>query len=275
MTAPIPNLSSLPLKSHHDIVEDAPNGVYCLDCIEDLSTCSSSIIIVRDVISFCKEDTQELENFMSNENNVPQTLNQWGRYLLRRQATFGAAYNFGQSNVTIPYPVDSWPQAVQIALRTAKSMAAELGINPELHNGVHANWYPSGRSGVDPHSDQETDMVKGMPIFSFTLLAGDIVPRNFSIYRPPNAAEIESQQNEHEQKQSQHKINTAKKATKEKDFKPELILLYNIRLGHGDVLIMQGDMQTYYKHAVNRDMRKAFSNARRLNLTVRAFQQTE
>ena len=87
MTAPIPNLSSLPLKSHHDIVEDAPNGVYCLDCIEDLSTCSSSIIIVRDVISFCKEDTQELENFMSNENNVPQTLNQWGRYLLRRQAT--------------------------------------------------------------------------------------------------------------------------------------------------------------------------------------------
>ena len=275
MTAPIPNLSNLPLKPHHDIVEDAPNGVYCLERIEDLSRCRSSIIIVRNVISFSEEVTQELENFMSNEDNVPQTLNQWGRYLLRRQATFGAAYNFGQSNVTIPYPVNSWPQAVQLALTTAKSMAAELGINPELYNGVHANWYPNGRSGVDPHSDKETDMVKGMPIFSFTLLAGNIVPRNFSIYRPPNAAEIESQQNEHEQKQSRHKISTAKKATKEKDFKPEPILLYNIRLGHGDVLIMQGDMQTYYKHAIAKDSRKALLNARRLNLTVRAFQQTQ
>ena len=212
---------------------------------------------------------------MSNETNVPRTRTPWGLYLLRRQATFGAAYNFGQSNATIPYPVESWPQAVQLALRTAKGMALQLGINPELYNGVHANWYPSGRSGVEPHSDEETEMVKGMPIFSFTLLAGDIVPRNFSILRAPNAAEIESQKNEHEKKRSQSKAKLAKKATKEKDFKPEPILLYNIKLGHADVLIMQGDMQTYYKHAIAKDSRKALLNARRLNLTVRAFQQTQ
>ena len=35
---------------------------------------------------------------------------------------------------------------------------------------------------------------------------------------------------------------------------------------------MQGKMQSYYLHSVAKDSRKALANARRLNLTVRAFQ---
>jgi hypothetical protein len=161
-------------------------------------------------------------------------------------------------------------------------MAEQLGVNPSFYNAVHANWYPSGNAGVDAHSDRETQMVKGLPIISFTLLAGDIVPRNFSILRDPNAAEVESQRSEFERKREERYRKFVQKAAEtgkppparpKTPFSAKAILLYDVRLGHGDVLIMQGAMQTYYKHSVEKDGRKALANARRLNLTVRAFKE--
>lgn len=283
MAGSLPDLSKLVLNEHSAIIENATDGEYCLDRVEHLWECRSKIVVVRNAVLFSPEMTQELEEFMSNETNVPKTKTRYNKFVLRRQATFGAAYNFGQDNATIPYPVESWPQAVQLALQTAKEVATQLQIDPELYNAVHANWYPNGKSGVDPHSDKETEMVKGKPIISFTLLAGNIVPRNFSILRPPNAAEIESQQNNFEQKQNKYYTKREKKAVElnrpppphpKTSFKPEPVLLYNVKLGHGDMLIMKGDMQTYYLHSVPKDTRKELQHARRLNLTVRAFQQT-
>ena len=57
-------------------------------------------------------------------------------------------------------------------------------------------------------------------------------------------------------------------------FSPSPIHLYDVKLNHGDILIMKGDMQTNYLHSVKKETRKALANARRMNLTVRAFQQT-
>lgn len=280
--ATLPDLSALNFNPHTAISDDATDGVYCLDRINDLKDCRSSIVIVRSAMPFSQHATQELEAYMADETKVRKTKTQYGTYLLRRQATFGAAYDFGQQNTTIPYPIESWPEAVQIALRTAKAMAAQLGVDASLYNAVHANWYPNGNAGVDPHGDKETDMVKGNPIVSFTLLAGDIVPRNFSILRKPNAAEIESQRSDFEYKRKERYGKLVQKAVKsgkpppvrpKTPFSAQPILLYDVKLGHGDVLIMQGDMQTYYLHSIAKDTRKALANARRLNLTVRAFKE--
>jgi alkylated DNA repair dioxygenase AlkB len=279
----LPDLSSLTLNPHTDISEDAPDGVYCLDHVNDLKDCNSSIVIVRNAMPFSQQATQELEAYMADETKVEKTKTMYGGYLLRRQATFGANYNFGQQATTIPYPVESWPEAVQTALRTAKTMAEQLGVDPSVYNAVHANWYPNGNAGVDAHADSEGDMVKGNPIFSFTLLAGDIVPRNFSILRKPNAAEIESQRTDFEHKREERYLKLVQKATEagkppptrpKTPFSSQPILLHNVKLGHGDVLIMQGGMQTYYLHSVAKDARKALANARRINLTVRAFKKT-
>ena len=85
-------------------------------------------------------------------------------------------------------------------------------------------------------------MLAGMPIFSFTFLNGDRQPRPFSIYHPP----------------------------KTPGNKPEKVA--DVVLGDGDLLIMQGSMQRWFLHGVESTTAKRFQNARRLNLTVRAFQ---
>lgn len=283
MAGALPNLSTLTLNPHSAIAEDALDGVYCLDSIADLKDCKSSIVVVRNAVPFTPQETKELEEFMSDESKVRKTKTQYGTHLLRRQATFGAAYDFGQENTIVPYPVDGWPAAVQTALRVARAMVGQLGVDPALYNAVHANWYPSGNAGVDAHSDKESEMVAGNPIVSFTLLAGDVVPRNFSILRKANASEVESQRADFERKRDERYGKLVQKAAEagkppppppKTPFSAQPVLLHNIRLGHGDVLIMQGDMQKSYLHAIAKDARKALADARRLNLTVRAFKTT-
>lgn len=276
----LPDLSKLTLNPYNKLYEDAKDGVYCLDRLEDLAGCKSSIIIVRNAVPFSREETLELDEFLSKR---PRTLNRYGTYNNRIQTTFGAVYDFGQETSTVPYPVESWPKAVQIALQTAQKMVAQLGIDKNLYNAVHANLYPSGKAGVDAHSDKEDDMIAGLPIISFTLLSGNIVPRNFSILRSPNAAEVESQRSEFERKREERYQKLAQKAKDagkppppraKTPFSPSPIKLYDIKLKHGDVILMQGEMQKHFLHSVATDPRKALENAHRINLTVRAFKET-
>ena len=121
-----------------------------------------------------------------------------------------------------------------------------------------------------------------MPIMSFTLLAGDQMARSFSILRKPNSEEQESQRTDFEQKRKKsynQKLQNAIKKGKppplypKTPFTPAPILLYEVKLGHGDVLIMQGDMQSNYLHAIKKT--PSLTDSRRLNLTVRAFQETK
>lgn len=127
------------------------------------------------------------------------------------------------------------------ALALAHEVASVKGIAKAYYNGVHVNLYPSGKAGVQPHADDEPNLLEGLPIVSFTLLAGVRIARPFSIYPPP----------------------TKKGAPPQK--------VADVLLGHGDAVVMQGKMQQAFLHGVEPTARAAFRDARRLNLTVRAF----
>lgn len=162
----------------------------------------------------------------------------------RRQATFGPNYNFGQVNTVIEDRAQ-WPTLVTQCLDYARQLAEQKGIASELYNGVHVNLYESGKAGVGQHSDGEPAMLAGLPIFSFTFLNGDRQPRPFSIYHTPQR----------------------------KGDKP--VKVADVILKDGDLLIMQGSMQSWFEHGVKSTTAKHFQRARRLNLTVRAFQPVE
>jgi alkylated DNA repair dioxygenase AlkB len=242
---------------------DAPSGVYCLD-----DACQSSVVLKRGALPSTPEDINALETFMSDDLLVLPTPNTMGGYenpdmpitaatptwklakdqdgnvhrlwktrVRRKQATFGAKYDFGQSNTTIALD-DRSPSLVRDCLTYAKGLAKERGLPHEQYNGVHVNLYSDGKAGVAKHFDKEADMVQGYPIFSFTYLGvTNPQPRSFSIYK-------------------NDKLKTK---------------IADVLLHSGDLLIMQGDMQQYFLHGVEATTKKQFENARRLNLTVRAF----
>ena len=278
-----PSLAALSLRPHprRELQPNAPSGLYCLDMEGEVEPCDSSIIIIRNALNASPADVQELDDFMSDEARVATTPNTMGGFeknsdgsfvepnastpawrihrdpksgalsgklwksaVGRKQATFGAVYNFGQAN-TIIQDRTQWPQLVTQCLEYAQELAEQKGIARELYNGVHVNLYPSGNAGVMPHSDEEPAMVKGLPIFSFTALNGDLHPRSFSIYHPPASSAA----------------------------KPQKVA--DVMLGNGDLLIMQGSMQKWFLHGVEKTSAKRFAAARRLNLTVRAFNPPE
>lgn len=248
---PLPNLAALTLRPRVQLTPDAPDGVYCLDATDDVSKCESSIVVVRKALPLSPEETRDLEAFMADDARVPRTRNPMNAntFVLRKQCTFGAAYHFGQQNEPISGPATEWPVAVQKALAMTQDLAAQRGLSRSLYNGVHTNYYPHGGAGVAPHFDSETDLVRGLPIYSFTLLTGTKKPRPFSIYLP--------------------------KQPGQKD--PEKIA--DIVLDHGDLVVMQGNMQDRnrgFSHGVPAAKPpKEYKNARRINMTVRAFRQPE
>ena len=159
------------------------------------------------------------------------------QFLLRRQATFGIKYKFGSqtSQAFLDPEQELWPVAVQLALEDARLRSSA----PETLGAVHVNWYPDGKAGVGAHKDDESIFIKNMPIYSYTLLSDPTRPRGFQIYRDSSA----------DPKQA----------------------LYDVSLGHGDLLVMAGNMQDRYKHGVKSTTAKRFSELRRVNLTVRSI----
>lgn len=215
---------------------DAGDGVYCLDNIKD---CRSKIAILRGKFTASDKDTMALRDFMRDDEKVPRTRLFYGNFVLRKQTTFGAEYNFGQQNSH--HAIDEkTPRVVKDALITAKEIAVENNLDASKYNGVHVNYYPNGKSGVEAHKDAEDSLDLSMPIISITLLAGSKIPRDFSIYEKPVDGE-----------------------------KP--VKIADIELRHGDVVIMAGEMQDHFLHGIEKTSRQAFKDAERLNLTIRAF----
>ena len=283
----IPNLSALSMNSRALLKSNphAPNGVYCLDDIADLAECKSSIIIVRQALQIGVDVTQDdidaLDRFMADDNHVKPTPNAMGGFhkeeavenedgsytlatqpvaswqlqrdkegrptgkvyrsrIHRKQATFGAEYDFGQVNTSIMDP-ELWPRVVKVCLALTKRMSYDKGISGELYNAVHASYYGSAQAWLAPHWDKEDALMKGMPIYSFTFLSGVVKPRPFSIYHPGR------------NKQTPEKV-------------------ADVILDNGDLLVMQGSMQDWYLHGVEKPKPASeFQDARRINLTVRAF----
>lgn len=221
------------------LTPDAPDGHYCLD-----AACESSLLLFRGLLPATQADTDALDDFMSDDARVPRTPNVFNpnTFLHRKQATFGAVYAFSrQANGHVPGPPSAWPRVVADALAMARAIASVNGIATTCYNGVHVNLYPCGAAGVQPHADDEPHLLPGLPIVSCTLLAGVRRARPFGIYLP-----------------------TPKRGTP-----PNQVA--EVLLDHGDVVVMQGKMQQAFLHGVAPTRRAAFRHARRINLTVRAF----
>ena len=55
------DLKELKRNNRADLIPDAPDGVYCLDNISDLSQCKSEVIIVRNALNVTEEEIAEIE----------------------------------------------------------------------------------------------------------------------------------------------------------------------------------------------------------------------
>lgn len=245
----LPALDKLTMKPRDKLTSEAEDGIYCLDQPGDIVPCDSSIVILRNVLNVTQAETQVLKEYMEDDRLVPPTKNPCNanHNLRRKQATFGAAYKFGrQTSTHVPGDPLMWPAAVQKALKMSQVFVEKRGIAHQVYNVVHVNYYPDGKAGVLPHADDEPELIKGLPIFSYTLLPGDKachMRRNFVIYT--------TRQN-------------GKKIVADQE-------IASVALGHNDLAVMQGSMQQHFFHGVPTTASKAYSDADRLNLTVRAF----
>lgn len=277
----LPNLSALTLKPREQLTRQASDGIYCVDAIdasqrgfkiEQLSDCKSSVILVRNALGVSDEEAQELDDFLNDDNVVPPTVNprnaKW--FIGRKQATFGASYRFSGQKVPSFADEEKWPRAVKKALTYTKRVVQQLGHDPDIFNGVHTNLYKSGDIAIAEHQDEEKDMVKGLPILSYTLLTGERKPRDFVISLRETPEEYEARKRERDEK---NRLLGKPPATSA--LKISYHEIATIQLRHNDLLIMQGNMQskeTGYFHSVpEAKPTKEYKNARRLNMTVRAF----
>lgn len=163
-----------------------------------------------------------------------------GQFLGRKEASFlppGCEYSFsGQSRN--PNPDGPRPELVKIALEDAKSRL--LPEYREMLNLVVLNYYPLGKHAIGRHADDEKELVKGFPIFSYTWYETPDLARRMQVYQKLSGK-----------------------------------CVANILLGHGDLLVMAGDMQDRYQHGLNGIDTNAFKSAEkpgRVNLTIRAYQ---
>jgi len=139
----------------------------------------------------------------------------------RFQQTYGKSYKFrGMERKALPMPEIIEKYIDYCRLRS-----------PSL-NGTLVNWYPNGDYYIGAHRDNESDLIKGSEIFSFSFGASD---RKFIL------TEI---------------------ATKKKT---------EIKMPHGTLLIMGGRCQETHKHEVPKSGKTNFSNEMRINLTFRSF----
>ncbi len=279
----LPNLSNLSTrKLPQPPAPSLDEGIHRLDD-------KSSFTYVKKAVRVEPQDVATFANFMIEKvAPTPNPMNP-STFIKRRQATFQPTnvmnYAFsGQTMQTVGGGPPDWERKtgstiLTIVLKDAQKRAETAGLNKQLYNAVHANYYPDGKAGVALHKDDEDHMVAGMPIFSYTFLVGHKNARMFVIARDPTLAEQESQRSDYERKKAeraqQASISGAPTKLDKSKFKPDPIILYKIPLGDGDLVIMQGEMQKHYTHGLPAENRKEFANAPRINLTVRAFKPTE
>ena len=192
------------------------------------------------VLSVTDAGFRELHSFMKDCVAPTPNPRNPSTYLRRKQCTFTtpgtAAYTFaGQFNQHFCTVVSEWPTAVRDALTYVRTMP-EHAEDKYFYTAVHVNIYEDGGVGVNPHQDNETNMVQDKPIYSFTLLEDPSTPRDFQIYD----------------------TNKSK--------------LVAVPLGHRDLLVMKPGMQSRFFHGIEK-VRPFKRFKPRINLTVRAVKE--
>ncbi len=145
----------------------------------------------------------------------------------RFQRLYGAAtYKF--SGITLPTESVIHP-LVQKCLDWVHTNFSDFKT---FYNGALVNFYENGDDYIGPHSDDEKDLIKDLPIFSFSFGS----TRTFRVKVKNNNEDI-------------------------------WISQLNLNVFNGSVIAMCGEMQTEFKHEVP----KQSDSDRRINITVRAF----
>lgn len=234
----LPDLHSLPTYPRKDIRPGGvPNGVYCLDTNAQLDPCESSIVYQRNAIPAFPGEFEEAAEFMRTKVRNDSFM---GNAIPRKQCTFGVVQ---YKNYQLVPDSASWPTLVHRVRAATVDFARQLGVpRPEEYTGVHANYYPDQFAGVQKHSDNEIQLDPDAPIFSYTYIHDNSVEgaREFTIWRMSKGADhIEGKGR-----------------------------LVDITLYSGDLLVMQGDMQKFFDHSIEK---KTTSVHARLNFTVRKF----
>lgn len=284
----LPNLSRLKRMEVDALTDSADgdgyaipeDGLYCLDALraqkgydgtvsvrepEELDSCNSSLILLRQAIHTDENEHAGAFEFMQSDK-VPKTRNVYNKntFLLRKQITFGATY---KNYTSKPLDDDDTPELVNHVLQYTKDLIRNNpnyfhwppGVTANHYNAVHCNYYPCGKSGVAVHQDAESEMIAGMPIFSYTFLAKIDASSNVEVC--PREFEITT-------KHGEQKYTAGGRPTTV--YTPHRVA--GVTLTDGDLLIMQGGVQKEWFHRVTEGKPPALhKNTRRINMTVRAF----
>jgi len=234
----LPDLRQLPLRPRKEVRPNGvDSGVYCLDTQEKLKPCESSIIYQRNALPALPDEFDAAAKFMREQVRDDSFM---GNLVPRKQCTFGPVKYKSYQLVS---DRNTWPKLVSRVLDATVEFARQLGVeSPEDYNAVHANFYPDGDASVQKHADDELVLVPDAPIFSYTYIenAASDGAREFTIWRMPKGADhIEGKGR-----------------------------LADITLYSGDLLVMQGEMQKYFQHSVEKKVTPVHP---RLNFTVRKF----
>jgi len=163
-----------------------------------------------------------------------------------------------------------WPPLVEKAKRDIEAAIVEANVLPHActFNVVLMNWYEHGRHHVGWHSDSETDLVPNSPIASLSL--GH--PRRFQLRH----------RQESELGKTKDEIMAKIKAGEEVSAEEQKILEYavgknkemnmELTLRHGDLLVMSGTLQKFWRHRVKQEQKNAVSP--RICFTFRAVYDT-
>jgi len=166
--------------------------------------------------------------------------NRWSRfYNVSGSGGYGYSNIQGQSarRIHSDGPVDRFLRMTQQLMmgqaaggHTAAATAAAASARVPQHNSVLVNWYLPSHT-IGSHSDDESQCVADTPIFSYSLGG----TRRF-VFHPKRGGNA----------------------------------VLDVRLQNGDLFVMGGTMQQFFKHSVPK-LRKNESSSDRINLTVRAF----
>ena len=248
----LPNLSNLlrnPLpRNRLRRTEERPehqSGLYCLDRPDEVpEECRSRVLLWRGVLPAKDGEFEELSRFMMGVRQDTCM----GCDVPRKQCTFGPVKYKTYEHITPEMCV--WPKLVTRVLEATRQIAARMDVpDPEGYTGVHVNYYADENSSVSMHADDEEQLVVGALIFSYTYIENDdnSLARDFKIAV-----------------KSEHRNGDVVKGLAKRQ-----ATVAEIRLESGDLLVMLGEMQTYFNHGV--DKVRGARVAPRLNLTVRKF----
>ena len=181
--------------------------------------------LLRSALDVTPEEFEDMWGLWDTIPWTPNPLNK--KYNIRRkQGTFGGSYHFAGQ---VSQQIDARPRLVTRVLEFTREHSGCME-----YNVIHANWYPDGNAGLEPHADDMRKNLPGKSIYSFTFLSEPGNPRGFQVYKDGEQVE-------------------------------------EYMLDHGDLVIMSAAMQSTHKHGVKKSTAKKYKNLRRINLTVRAW----